>query len=129
MPTFKDNSPRMAHEFANRLDPRMRAVYLELEHHVLTTYKTPLMVTCIERTILENQQVGGQSRSAHMKDDEHYVRAMDLRTKNLSESAIRDIVSRTARIWGPEVHILRHGGTADHIHVNVNLRYATAWQE
>jgi len=129
MPTFKDQSPLLAREFAERLDPIVRAIYLELEHHVLTVYRIPLIITCVERTPLENQKAGGVPRSAHLKQDGYYVRALDMRTKNLSETAIRDVVSRVARVWGAMAHCIRHTGTADHIHLNVNLRYATAWPE
>ena len=125
----KDNSPQLQREFNERLDPKARAFYLEIEDYVYSKYAVRLVITCIERTVTENEKVGGVKLSAHVKRPGYYVRALDVRAKDLSTQIITDIISHAKRVWGDMVHILAHGGTAYHIHMNVNLGYATSCPE
>ena len=125
----KDNSPQLQREFNERLDPKARAFYLEIEDYVYSKYAVRLVITCIERTVTENEKVGGVKLSAHVKRPGYYVRAVDVRAKDLSTQIITDIIGHTKRVWGDAVHILAHEGTAYHIHMNVNLGHATKCPE
>lgn len=118
---FKDDDPRLAREFSEVIDKRLRAVLLDLSYYISSLFREDLTITCLVRTPDENRAVGGNADSSHLDR-----RAADLRTRNLSEYAITKALEYVKRVWGDNVHIIRHkGGTADHIHVNINRHFVT----
>ena len=82
------------------------------------------MVTCLVRAPQENARVGGRKQSAHI-----YGRAADLRVWNIPDKIANRMIRQVRIKYGKKVHILIHGGTARHIHVNVNYAYAEKFRK
>jgi hypothetical protein len=56
--------------------------------------------------------------SLHVRQDDGYVHALDLRTEGRSELRNRAI---QIAFWALGFHTLRHVGTADHLHVSLRM--------
>lgn len=113
---------RFSGQFDYILDPKLRAILLELEAWTKNYADYEPMITSLVRTLEENKEVGGRPRSAHLDG-----RAADLRVWDMPELLPETIINRWRSIWEASmVHCLLHGdGNNSHIHININWRART----
>ena len=111
---------RLEREFWYEIDPRLRAVFLELNLWIWLTLGKTLTVTCLNRTREENEKVGGSTYSAHLDR-----RAGDLRSRKFTADEIQQIEQHLEQVWGKDfLFVLCHNsGTGPHIHVNIRFRH------
>lgn len=105
------------------MDPRVRAMCLELHHWLRSKGRPGLFLTCIIRTEEENAElVKSNPKSAHITG-----RAVDIRTiGRYSPETIKEIIEHVYDVWGKAfAYILFHdSGNGDHIHMNMNFPFA-----
>lgn len=121
MLVFKpDNINRLMDEFNKQIDPRLQTMARQLADRMWEKYRVDLMVTCIVRTPEENAAAGGLPQSSHLRKD-----AIDFRSSNLTEEQANYAVAFVLATWGPVMHaIYEKGGTAFHLHINLNWGYS-----
>jgi len=80
-----------------------------------------ILITCLNRTVTENAEIGGQPNSSHCDK-----RAADIRTAGkYGPDQISALKHETDRTFGHIVHFVSHThGTGPHIHVNINYEFA-----
>lgn len=115
---FKDNESRMVLQYRNEIDPKLRAVLLDIDFWLKTIHNVEMVVTCLNRTAEYNSKIGGRPQSAHLDG-----RAADIRTWNLGGGVVEELIERTQKVWGDMVHIIQHVGTGPHIHLNINRAF------
>jgi hypothetical protein len=125
-----DMALRLREEFETKLDPRLRALLLEVGRWQMATFGIPLVVTCLIRTLSENMDVGGKQDSSHiLKAGDSYARAADLRNHDLTAEQAkqrRDYILIHFNWKVPLLfHVLDHdSGHGAHTHININYSYA-----
>ena len=95
--------------------------FLRLGVGTLLFLDSGLLITDMSRTHDDYRKMGMKTkrRSLHYPQKDGYVHAMDLRTKG--RSRLRNwLLERYFRGMG--FRTLRHGGTADHLHVSLSIR-------
>ena len=115
---FKDNDTKMVLQYCNEIDPKLRAVLLDIDFWLQRRHGIEVVVTCLNRTPTYNEKIGGRPNSAHLDG-----RAADIRSFNLPADVLAGLITRVKSIWGDMVHIIHHDGTAPHIHINVNRSF------
>lgn len=121
---FKDG--QLSLEFDGALDPLARFAVTDLTEIMFQEFHVDMIVTCVNRSLTENQAVGGVEKSAHIPVN-GIGRAVDLRSFHLTDYQKKFLVAYVKARWGSVVHcILHEGGTADHFHLNVNYQYSRA---
>ena len=107
------------------IHPLLRGAVYEMGHIVYYSTNSLLVVTSLIRSRKENEEIGGKPLSSHL-----FARAADCRTRNLpAGNFIGNLIARIKYVYGSKIHIIRHTGTADHIHLNVNFPYADEFTE
>lgn len=111
---------RLMTEFRYVIDPRLRAILLELAEWVRVKQEADITLTCLNRTITENEQVGGYKFSAHLSG-----RGADIRTWGFSVKQIEAIMTYLKESWGEEfIFVLYHGsGSSNHLHINIRWKH------
>lgn len=95
--------------------------FLRLSVGTLLFLDSGLLITDMSRTHADYQKMGMKTKrnSLHYPQKDGYVHAMDLRTQY--RSGVRNwLLERYFRGMG--FRTLRHGGTADHLHVSLVVR-------
>ena len=118
----KDQTSRTMGEFKNEIDPKLRAVLLELDHFTVAQFGTNLTITCLIRTHEEQMIINpNRPNSSHCS-----ARAADLRSSVFIDGEIATIHDHIRQTWGDMVHFKHHdSGSGDHFHLNINRAYAT----
>jgi len=124
----KENGERycnqLATDFTKRLDPLVQTAIKDLNEFTENTFGKSVTITCVNRSVIDNKKVGGSSTSAHL-DRPEGRRAVDLRSRGLSESEIKRIVEYLKHRWGGLLYVLVHNaGTGPHIHINLRWDHA-----
>ena len=125
---------RIADEFYERLDPRLRSIIMEQARWQWVKFNRALVITCVGRTVEENEAVGGRYNSAHLiRSDAPYVRAADVRSRNLDPEMQVKWAKRVSGVWRIRglLHVVHHNsGSGDHFHMNINRGFAlTEYQQ
>ena len=125
----KENGPeyqaRLRYQWRNKIDPRGRAVMLELADWVWNEFGKILTITCLTRTKEENERLGGYEFSAHL-----FGRAEDIRSHVFSQEEIEAIEKHLDETWNnvpnqPDfLFVKRHAAlTGPHLHINITWAY------
>jgi len=109
----------------NLKSQELKSEYLELHPilrlatGILVRFDKKLVITDASRKLEDYESMGlsANQRSLHFPQKDKYVYALDLRTKNRNEIQIFFIRSYF-KLMGFDV--LRHVGTADHLHVSLH---------
>ena len=113
---------RLFEQFSNSLDPRLRAVMLEVARWSKAKFDKRLIYTCVNRTEAENIDVGGSKNSAHL-----FGRALDIRVHNLTDDEVNHMVGYINMHWlkdDPWLYVIVHGkGSNRHMHINIKYKY------
>lgn len=116
---------RLRHEWWNRIDPRLRAVFFELSDWVENQFGKMLIITQLNRTEEENKRLGGYEFSAHL-----YGRGGDFRSHIFTQEEIDAIEKHLDDTWNnvshrPDIVYFKHHSvrTGPHIHINVTWAY------
>lgn len=111
---------RLETEFTNDIDSRLRAILLDLNFYTERMFGKSLIITCLNRTVAENERVGGNPNSAHLDR-----RAVDLRSRDFSEIVLDFIVKYLYDTWRKDfIYVLVHGqGFNKHIHINIRYKF------
>ena len=106
------------------IDPRLRVILIDLAEWVYFEFGKPMTLTCIRRNQAENEAVEGMERSAHISDDDGYVRAADIRSRNFLKPEKKRIVHYILDKWNRRqkyVHCIYHDAdSGPHFHININ---------
>lgn len=125
----KDQTSRTMQEFKNEIDPKLRAVLLELDHFTVHQFGINLTITCLVRTPQEQMRLNPRRpKSSHVPDVElrFYGRGSDTRSRVFSSKQIDKINWHIKNTWGDVIHFKHHdSGSGDHFHINVNRAFAT----
>jgi hypothetical protein len=118
---------RLLTEFYDILDPRCRAILLELADWSKGAIGEDITITCLGRTEEENTAMMASQYSAHLIKIDEWVRGFDIRCKNFSDEQVDLIVEHLEKTWNQNnkfLHIVatKHG-TGKHIHVNIRWMY------
>ena len=118
---------RLRREFFYLVDPKLRALLLDLANLCHHFWHRDLVVTCLFRDEAENEAIGGNPNSAHLSG-----RAADLRVNwiggddGYTDKEIDTLIEYVKGVWGNGYHIICHGeGANRHIHLNVNLAFGS----
>jgi len=126
--SIKHKDPiRHRQEFMRDLDPRLRWMLVNIAARARRELGVETITTCIGRTVEENRAVGGIEQSAHLYRPGYYLRAVDLRTRHMSDDAIREYLNyfKPWQAIAGLLHVKYHNsGSGNHIHVNVNHSFA-----
>lgn len=110
-------TPRLEREFQDAIDPRLRAVLLDVIYQGRRRFGYQVVITSLYRTPDENKRVGGSPTSSHLEG-----RGGDIRNRDMS-STCRDFVGKYLKsVWGDLVHVKDED---DHIHININKHFET----
>ena len=110
---------RLAFEFYNQIDGRVRAIYLEANDYSYRKFGIQMVLTCLNRTKEENKKAGGVEWSAHL-----YCRAGDSRTRTMTPAQIDELIAHIKSVWGDMVYIKYHNaGSGHHLHINIKYAY------
>jgi len=115
---------RLEVELHRRVDKRLRSILLDLAYEVERKYKKDIIITCLERTEKENQEVNGSPFSSHMDG-----RGADLRSFIFSIKQLDYIENYLYNTWGKSfVYVKVHdSGSGQHIHLNIRYEYRKDW--
>lgn len=121
-----DYENRLRNEFLYQIDPRLRAVLLELGDWIWFMWHKPLILTCLNRTEAENKAVGGSKYSAHK-----YCRGADIRSRIFEDEQKSLIISHIETVWNesamirpPFLYAIHHdSGQGEHFHINISWGY------
>ena len=114
-----DYYAKLKFEFYDQIDVRLRGVLYELDDYMWRTHKARITITCLNRSKEYNKKVGGSPWSAHL-----FGRAVDLRSKNLNDEMIKDLVKHLEDVWGDFLYVKVHdAGSGNHIHINIRYKY------
>lgn len=117
-------SERLEREFNYDVDPVLRGVAIDANIYMMNKYGIAMVITCIERSVQENVEVGGVPNSSHITEVGFYCRAIDFRTIDLlTRAQVDDFIAYIKHVHGQRIHVIFH---KNHIHMNVNKRYRTA---
>lgn len=107
---------RLYFEFRDRIDPRLRAVLMELGKWAEWHTGKGIILTCLNRTEDENNAVGGNHFSAHLVG-----RAADLRSSNFGQAEVQKILNHLTATWpSSQIYAIYHdSGSGPHIHINI----------
>lgn len=107
---------RLYLEFKHWIDPRLRAVLLELDDWSQRILGKRVLITSLNRTKEENEKVGGSVYSAHLVG-----RAVDIRSRLFEEAELEQIKKHLMDAWGFSfLYVICHGkGSNKHIHINI----------
>ena len=115
---------RLHTEFEDKIDPRLRGVLFDLTLWTWRKFKVQLVLTQLNRTKEENDNLGGYEFSAHL-----YGRGADVRTHDFTEDQIAQIVEYLNKTWNTKrqekfLHIKYHSArTGPHLHINIRWLY------
>ena len=116
---------RLKMEFTDKIHPLLRVVIFYIAYLVATRLRRVLVVTCLVRKPVENENDNGMPNSSHLTG-----RAADIRTRAMDIQTSDWIIQEVKALFGDKIHIIRHtAGTGDHLHVNVNYPYAGKYTE
>lgn len=125
----KDQTSRTMREFREEIDPKTRAVLLELDYFTVQQFGINLTITCLVRTPQEQMRLNPRRpKSSHVIDIElrFYGRGADVRSHVFTPQQAAIIEKHIKDTWGDMVHFKHHdSGSGDHFHINVNRAYAT----
>ena len=125
-----ENLEKLMAGYYEELDPRCRAILLELDEWLEWKFNKGIVITQIGRTLEENKAIGGFEFSAHIIREDEYVRAVDFRSRIYTEEEKIAIVNHLEKTWNRHVkfiHIVATThGTGPHIHVNIRWMYRIA---
>lgn len=110
-------SPRLEREFMEAVDPRLRAVVLDVIYQGRRKFGYQVVITSLFRTPDENRRVGGRPDSSHLDG-----RAADIRNRDMSSTCQDFIPKYLKSVWGDLVHVKSE---EDHIHININKHFET----
>lgn len=119
----KSKVVRLLLEYDNKIDRRLRAVLMDLGQHVAVNMAAdPITVTCLNRTKVENDRLGGSQYSAHLSG-----RGVDIRVWNYSDETIEKIRIYLEQTWGCKFLFFKHhnSGSGEHIHLNIRWKFAS----
>jgi len=110
---------------SNLKSQELKSEYLELHPilrlatGILVRLDQKLVITDASRKLEDYESMGlnGNQRSLHFPQEDNYVYALDLRTRNRNPIQIF-LIRSYFKIMGFDV--LRHVGTADHLHVSLH---------
>lgn len=115
---------RLEREF-HLVHPLLRAAYYDMGYEVKKAGSV-LVITCLIRSREENAAISKRELSSHL-----FARGGDSRVWNLPKGVfVGELIAGIKDTYGNKIHIIRHsGGTADHIHMNVNWQFADQFTE
>ncbi len=119
----KSKFERLRVEYNEKIDRRLRAILMDLGEHIAVTMQSdPITLTCLNRTVKENDLLNGYRLSAHLCG-----RAADIRVWNYSDPTIEKIRIYLEQTWGPLFLFFKHhnSGSGDHIHLNIRWKFAS----
>lgn len=113
---MKFKTPSLSSEFELSLDPRVRAVALELDRFMLSNFKKPLFLTCVGRTL--TQQAKANPLLPRGPHTDHPCRAVDIRHFDLLPSEKKALTANVKK-WWPEMVWLEddQGKQSPHFHL------------
>lgn len=120
---------RLRKEFEQDLDPRLRALILEVARWQYEQWGIPLTITCIIRAFGENEAVGGKPKSAHVRrEGQKFARASDWRNRDLTPDQQQQRRDYVLTYFNWKVPLLFHcidhdSGHGEHTHININFSY------
>lgn len=101
------------------IDPRLRSVLLELSEWTMRVFSKGLVITCLNRSIIENNKVGGKSTSAHLRG-----RAADIRSRSFKPGQLQLILRHLEKVWGHDFLYVSAHNSGHGPHIHINIRYA-----
>jgi len=109
----------MTLDWQDLVDPRLCAVLLALAEWAMRKWNKGIVITCLNRTTLENAKVGGSIYSAHLRG-----RAADIRSRTFTDEQLRQIVDYLNLVWGDLLYVKYHNsGSGPHIHINIKYTH------
>lgn len=125
----KDETSRTMREFREEIDPKLRAVLLELDHFTVQQFGINLTIVSLIRTLEEQMKLNpDRPNSSHVIDVElrFYGRAGDIRSHIFTVWQSEAVARHIKDTWGDIVHFKHHdSGSGDHFHININRAFAT----
>ncbi len=99
------------------IDPRLKAIIIELTDYTMIEYSHGLTITSLNRSFVP---IGSNPKSAHFEG-----RAADIRSRTFTAEQSAVIVKRARVIWGSKfLHIIHHdSGNGEHFHLNINYPF------
>ena len=128
---FKQEVLRQQFYDLNDIDPRVRAVVSEMDYFFQQKFGRELVITSVGRTEEEQKElypeffarIGRVRPSAHL---DHPCRAVDLRSRDLSEGEIQALREYFETWWeelpGWVFLVNDRGGAFPHIHIQVGKK-------
>ena len=112
--------PAILQAFDYIIDPRLKALLHELSKWVYNNCEgKSLTITCLNRTVEENERVNGYKYSAHL-----IGRAVDIRSRYFTDDEIKRLIEHLKYSWGDMVFVKYHDvGFGNHIHINITRKY------
>lgn len=113
--------PKLKDEWMFRLHPRVRDAIHTFDAIAALLSTQATVITCIERSVEANKQVGGHPKSFHVaRPGENVVRAADLRNEHYSEPVRTALAAALKALAAEEKHldvVVNTHGTAPHFHL------------
>lgn len=109
----------MTSDWRDLIDPRICAILLALAEWTMRKWGIGVVITCLNRTTLENVKVGGSIYSAHLRG-----RAADIRSYTFTDQQIKGIIEYLDTAWGDFLYVKYHNsGNGPHIHINIRYKH------
>ncbi len=124
---MKFKTPEVEKRFAD-LHPQARKIAIEMDDYARLKYNLELTITATTSTLEEDKELGRVSATHRER------RAWDIRTSDLSENIIHDLITRFTSKYKKLGAVLADGttalivyknhGTGPHLHCQLNRSYA-----
>ncbi len=111
---------RLEVEFYRIIDKRLKALLLDLADEVERKFKKNIILTCLNRTLEENQKYNGSPFSSHLDG-----RGADIRIWHFDKKHLDFITNYLYTNWSEDfVYVKVHdAGSGSHIHVNIKYKH------
>lgn len=107
----------MAHELRVAVDPRLRAIALELEFYAYNKLRLPnLVVQDIQRT---KDEINGDAKSKHLLSP---AGAIDIECADIPDDSRKELCQHAIMLGAAPVKMIRVNQRGQHIHIELPMR-------